>query len=478
MFKYFRLKPFDTSDEQGRSAERHRRIALSAMWSVAGRLLTIIIPLVTIPLTLSYLGRERYGVWMTLSSITASLGFADLGVGLGLLNAISESNGKGDKKEASVLVSSAFYMLLLIAATLGAIYWLAAPHIPWGVLLKISTTKSQQEVSQVMAIFFACFLLNMPLGIVDRIYLGYQEGFASSIAQFCGSLFFLLGIVIVVRKDLGLQGLVLVSSGVPLLVLVANGYRLFARQRPWLIPRPALVQLQSAKKLLRIGSMFFVLQICAAVAYSSDNLVIAGIRGIGAVADYSVASKMFAIILSLVPMIVTPIWPALIEAASRNDVTWVRRTLYRVLFLVLVVVGPTALLLLLFAKTIIAHWTHGQLHPTMLVLSALAVWTIIGSIGNVTAMFMNAMSVIRFQVIASVLASSLNITLSILLTRRFGPAGVVLGSSISIGLFLFPVFFVVIPNVLRKLEQGAMFHREAATSDVDVIPLDTFDGIA
>ena len=75
-----RLKPYDVSTPGGRAQERHRRIALTALASAAARGIGVATSLISVPLTLHYLGVERYGLWMTISSVIAMLGFADLGL--------------------------------------------------------------------------------------------------------------------------------------------------------------------------------------------------------------------------------------------------------------------------------------------------------------------------------------------------------------------------------------------------------------
>ena len=72
-----RLKPFDTSTQEGRSQERYRRAALTMLSSLAARSVSILTVLISVPLTLGYLGVERYGLWMTISSVIAMLVFAD-----------------------------------------------------------------------------------------------------------------------------------------------------------------------------------------------------------------------------------------------------------------------------------------------------------------------------------------------------------------------------------------------------------------
>lgn len=84
-----RLQPFDTSTQQGRSRERYRRAALTALASVAARAVTIVTSLLTVRLTIRYLGAERYGLWMTATSVVSLLMFADFGIGNGLMTNIS-----------------------------------------------------------------------------------------------------------------------------------------------------------------------------------------------------------------------------------------------------------------------------------------------------------------------------------------------------------------------------------------------------
>ena len=62
---------------------------------------------VTVPLVLSHLGAERYGMWLTISSLVTLFAASDLGVGSGLLNRLTVSLAAGDERESRVQISSA-----------------------------------------------------------------------------------------------------------------------------------------------------------------------------------------------------------------------------------------------------------------------------------------------------------------------------------------------------------------------------------
>ena len=104
-FALVRLTPFVVDTGEGRARERHRRAVLTAMASMGARSISVATALITIPLTLHYLGSERYGLWMAISSSIALLGFADFGLGNGLINAIATAHGQNNHQMARQNVS-------------------------------------------------------------------------------------------------------------------------------------------------------------------------------------------------------------------------------------------------------------------------------------------------------------------------------------------------------------------------------------
>jgi hypothetical protein len=56
------------------------------------------------------------------------------------------------------------------------------------------------------------FLINLPLGIVQRIQLGYQEGFQNNLWSIAGSLLGLTGVLLAIELKSGLPGWFLPSQ--------------------------------------------------------------------------------------------------------------------------------------------------------------------------------------------------------------------------------------------------------------------------
>src|SRR5438132_210743 len=92
-------------NEAARTKGRNRRAIINSAGSAIHKFLAGAVTIITVPLTLHYLGLERYGVWVTMSSVIAIMSFVDLGIGNGILSAVSDANGKDDQFGVRKIVS-------------------------------------------------------------------------------------------------------------------------------------------------------------------------------------------------------------------------------------------------------------------------------------------------------------------------------------------------------------------------------------
>ena len=124
-----RFKSFDTTSEDGRSKERYRLIALSSSTNIIVKATTSLLGLITVPLTVNYLGKELFGLWMVLSSLVAWMQLSDFGIANGLINALSEAYGKDDKAAASSYIVTALISLIVIAIVATSVLYGVYPEI-------------------------------------------------------------------------------------------------------------------------------------------------------------------------------------------------------------------------------------------------------------------------------------------------------------------------------------------------------------
>jgi O-antigen/teichoic acid export membrane protein len=456
-----RLKPFDTSTSEGRSKERYRRVALTALALVAAKGIGILAKLIWVPLALGYLGTERYGLWMIISSMAALLALADLGMGNGLLNAVSEANGKDDREAARRYVSSAFFVLFAIALSLGALFAVIYPRIPWTHVFNVSTPQAVAEAGPSMAVFVGCFLAGIPLSVARQAQNGYQEGFATNFWIGFGNLCGLCGVVLAIQLEAGLPWLVLALAGAPTLALFMNSVVLFTQQRPWLWPRLKNAKFSAAIRISKIGALFFVLQIAVAVAYYSDNIVVARIFGAEEVAQYAVPFELFMFAPVFLSLILIPLWPAYGEAIARGDVAWVKTTLLRSCAIAALVNVPVAVFLVVFGTQVVHLWVGPEITPSFMLRLGLGLWIVLFGISGPLAYLLNGANVVRFQVICAMLMASANVAFSIILAHLIGLPGVIFGTVAAQLLFILIPSTFYIPRLLSSISSDAVSDNSA-----------------
>ena len=448
--KLLRDKPSSADSPEERAQERRRRVILSAIASTIAKVLSVATVLITVPLTLNYLGTERYGMWMTIGSLIAMLSFADLGMGNGLLNAVAHAHGRGDVRAIQGYVSSGFASLTVVACCVLIGFAAVYPWVTWASIFNTHGALAQSEAGPALATFVALFAINIPLGVVGRVQVGLQQSIRASFWQCAGSLVGLVSMLAVIQLHAGLPWLVAAAFGAPALAAALNTALYFGRSRVDLRPRYSDVSRETVKQVARTGVLFLVLQLVTAVAYASDNLVIAQLLGASAVTDYAIPEKLFSLIAMAVAMMLAPLWPAYGEALARGDVLWVRRAFGRSLIVALSVASVMSLGLAIAAPTLLSYWVGRPIEPPWLLLIGLALWKVIEAGGNAVAMLLNGANVVRPQIIIAVLTGVCAIILKIVLVGHIGVSGAVWATVIAFCLIgIVPLAMWAVPEALK-----------------------------
>ena len=441
----------ESQDALSRAKSRQRRIGLTSVASFISRIAGFLTSFATIPFTLHYLGTERFGLWMTVNSVLAMLAFADLGIGNGLLNIVAKANGDSDRATMRAAISSAYVVLTLIAVVLLALMMVAIPAVDWRTFFNLQTPLAAREAPNALRVFALCFALNIPFGVVTRVQLALQLGFINGIWQICGALGGLAGIALAIYFDGGLPWLVAAVAGMPVLFSSLGTVVFFLKIAPDLRPTLSAASLSTMNRLVRVGMLFFALQLTASLAYSADNTIASRLLGAKEVADYSIAVRLFSVSSVVLGMVLQPLWPAFTEAIARRDLGWVRITLRRMVISAAVVTTVGSCCFLWGFDFITDIWLHRRLHVTLATLLGLGFWSVTEAVGMSLAMFLNAAHVVRFQLILAALFAVTCIAVKILAVKSFGVQGMPWATlSTYLPIVLLPTL-LRLPRLMRSL---------------------------
>jgi O-antigen/teichoic acid export membrane protein len=446
----------DLTTPEGRAHDRKRRAMLTAIMAMLAKIISVGTALITVPLTLHYLGAERYGMWMIMSSLVAMLAFADLGVGNGVLNMVAAASGRADVTEMRRAISSGLATLSVVALAIVVGFVLIYPHVPWEGLFNVNSPRARAEAGPAILVFVLCFALAIPANVVQRVQLGLQQGFMANLWLCGGSLFALFAVLLAIWLEAGLAWMVAAFLSGPLVANLLNGFVFFGFLRSDLRPSIAAASRTTGLQVMHAGLFFMILQIAAAVTYNAHNIVIAQLLGASVVPQYSVPDRLFALITMTATMALGPLWPAYRESITRGDVEWTRRTLRRSIRVAILYAGALSIPLVLFGPWIIQLWVGGAVQPPMMLIVGLGLWKVIEAGGLAFSMFLNGAHVIRLQAAAAAATALVSIVLEIMFVRSFGVAGTVWATMIAFVLFSIVPYALLAPRIMRSLKSAAI----------------------
>lgn len=452
--RHLSFVPFSTATEAGRQSERTRRIALTAATGLLQKTVALAVQFVAVSLALGHLGQERYGVLAMLLSFTAMLGFSDFGLGNGLLTLLSAAHGQRDRARAATLVASASTMLAGVACVFILAAGASLLLVDWPRVFNVTTTLAASEAPRGVLVFFALFAVNVVLGVVQRTEWGLQQGYVANLWTVAGNGLSLLGLAAAVHTNAGIPGVLLAVLGGPALAAAANGVVLFGVSAPDLRPRLQRFDALTARKLLGTGAGFMLLQLAAAMAFATDNLVLAHARGAPAVAAYSVAVRLFSPIGIVLGFALLPLWPAYGEAVARGDIAWARRTLWRTVFGGAAAALALSLPLVMAGPLLIRLWVGADVPVDRVLLMFLAVWNPVAAASTALAMFLNGTNNLRVQIVCAVPMAISALALKILLGPSFGARALPLATTAALAVFTIIPLALHSHRLLQHMERS------------------------
>lgn len=412
-----------TRDCSSADRRRYRLAAYTTGANIAAKSLSVLVLYVSVPLTISYLGAGRFGIWMALTSLISFLGFLDFGIGSSLLNDVAHHSANTSHDRVCRVISHGLCLLLVLGVVLGSILFLAARFAPLQDLFNARTNISEKELRDAAETLATLIGASLPIVGLQRVFWGLQRAYLFHFLSGVGSLISLALLFVMARDHAPIYALLLSTYGIQLCATIPLLLVLYQEGLVGSFNRPEFFS--DAKRFFRYGILFFILSIGGAVAWDSDYMIISKVVGPRAVAIYAIAVRLFQLVQLPLQMINTPLWAAYADAFASHAHGFLRRTLIRAMVLTVVLAIFGVIFLTVFHKFIIHVWVRKDIAlPTALVY-CMAAWVVIQCVGNAFAMYLNGVRVVSPQVIVVVAFCVLAIPLKIVGAKTYGSVGVV-----------------------------------------------------
>ncbi len=386
--------------------------------------------LIMVPITLDYLNPENYGIWMAMTSVLYWFAFFDVGLGNGMRNYLAEAISLNDYAKAKSYFSTAIFLLSLIAVSMGIVSLLAVSKLNLNSIFNTYSVDGR-TLTTVMSIAISFTLIQFVAKNVGMVYIAMQKYAMNDLIIFIGQVISIVVIYTITKTtEPSLLYIVSAITGIPALVFILAFVPLL-KQYPQIRPDFRSIDVDSAKKIVKKGLGFFIIQITSClVIFGSANIFISHYCGPDQVTVYNISYKLFNILIIGYTIVLSPLWNAYTDAAVQGDYVWIRRIFRKSVFLWIVSV-ITGIFLLSLSGWFFDKWVGKNVDIPVGVSLTVLGYVCMFNFNNCVTYLINGLNKIKVQIFTSVTGTFFYLILICLFIK--GDCGIY-GISISMGM--------------------------------------------
>jgi O-antigen/teichoic acid export membrane protein len=441
------LKNFTTTSLRTKNVKK--QIIFSILIKGIGFFLNYLV----ISVTLDFLGKELYGIWIVMLSFLQWINLFDIGIGNGLRNKLTESLSKGNNDEAREFITTGYVMMTIVGSLLILFIYMFLPFINWNIIFN-SDLLSNSKFKILLMIFFTTIILNFILNLITSILNAFQKSASIGGISILANILFLATISILGEKiNNDIVSIMLLFGVSSIASSLIYTFIFFLSHREF-IPQKAFFNKKFSKKILTLGGDFFIIQIAVLLIFTVDNFIIIQLLGPGQVSEYNIMFKLFSIFTISFNIILTPLWSAFTEAFVKKDILWIRKII-RFLNYTMIPIVILIAFMIKFHTAALNLWLSNsvQIQPEISFVISLALFTVISIWNNIYAYFLNGIGSTKLQIRTAVVGAFANVPLAIFFVKEMnlGLTGIVLSMCSSL------IFF----SILGPIETFKILKKES-----------------
>lgn len=429
---------------------RRASLKINAASSWIALAVNIAIGFVLTPFIVRSLGRTNYGIWTLVGSFVGYYGLLNLGVGSAMTRYVARYTAQKNSKALNEVASTALTIFSITGALVIILSFTLASVL--ADFFRVGETERAAFV-MLVRILGVTTGISFPGNVFGSIVTAREHYVARNIVVIVQELLRAGLTVLFVVAGWGLVGIGLALLAGVILAIVCNVilFRAFASD---IQLRPANARMQTLGMLLLYGGVTTVIAIADIMRNNLDSFVIAKWIGLSSVGVYGIAAAIGGYIVRLVVTGMGVLTPRFAAADGRGDREELQRLLVKALGLSSFISFGACMAAIVFGRQFILWWVGKDFADAVVVLWILATGSAFALAQNPAIGFMYALNRHHFYAIATIIEAIANLTLSIILVRRYGIVGVALGTLVPmliIKIVVMPVYVSTIAGVsLRR----------------------------
>lgn len=405
--------------------ERSAMVKKNALCALVIKLISMMIDFAKVPILLSYLDSERYGLYVTIATIVYWTHNFDFGLGTGLRYKLTAAIAKSETQYGKRLVSTAYCSMSVI---MGVILLISLPVIAflnWNSLLN-TTNVSNIELVLCVSVVLMVFVVQFVLELVTYVLQAYQKAALSSLFKPLANLTTL--IVVLLLKYFSHDSLLYacLAMTIPIVgVLFISNIILFRNLCKDVSPSITQYDKHCLRDIYSLGLKFFVSQSANLIVFQSAAFMISHFVCPSEAAAYNTAFTYFGVIVMFNTMMLLPLSAAITDAYIKEDYVWLKNVIKRINKISLVLT-LLSFLVLAISPIVFKYWIGEKLYISWTLRFAMTVYFILNIWTTPYSSFISGVGKMQVAMLSAIFKILFYIPLAVFMVKSFGTPGIMM----------------------------------------------------
>lgn len=416
-------------------------ISKESMLSGIFKICSLLLSFLYVPMAMEYLGIEKYGIWTTILTILSWISYFDLGIGNGLRNRLTEAIALKKFDDAKQIVSSSYAIVCAIMSVVIICSALLIYRVDWNIVFGVK--KIDENLAQIICLSVVIVAMNFVLSLCKNVLFALQRASIVSFMELAvqGINFFSVYILCKITSG-SLLLLAIVYGASMLIVNIVVSLVIYGRTR-YISPNIHCIQIKMGLNLTQLGIQFLIIQICALVLLTTDNLLVSVLYGATEVTSYSTVSKLYMVVVQIFTAFLAPLWSSVTKAKVQRQYLELKRNIYRIHMLMIPFAIGIVILIYIF-KPLTYIWLQRSLNFQKGLIFVGALYCILNIWCNTYAYIANGLELMKASMTVAIVQACTNIPLSLYFAQgqHMKSTGILLGTvcSMMISAIIIPIF--------------------------------------
>lgn len=412
-----------------------RTIGKNITFIAASRIVAVVMSFVLFPFIISHVGKEVYGVYLIVMSVTGYFGIFDLGVMSALTKYVSEYNGKGDREGINKIANASFSFYVMIGIIVSLILFLCSVY--FNKFFKVEPLNiviiKQLFISAGIFAFFI-WPLSMFRGAIQGLNLWNVDASVNMVSQIliAAATFFLL---------ISGHGIVALFIATQMIIIGSNFFLyLIVKKKIGLKIIFPYTDIHTFKFIFNFSTFMFLSSLITILLFQIHNIIIGYFVSVSAVSVYAVAYNIQNYFRVANSTIGSPSWIIASEMEGARDYEKQKSLLLKGTKYMTAFFLPAVIIAFFFLEPFINYWMGPSFSYSILPAKIIVLFWLFSGTSELAAGMLTAKGIIRQPLMIQAAAAISNIIISLCLIKMLGIVAIAIGLTFSMAFILFPLY--------------------------------------